>query len=128
MVAEDPPVEARHRDVDARGAEVRDEDVAGVGAERQLARRTAARARSDLAFGDQAAIEQLADALRDDGPPEPRPRDQLRPRSRATEPDLVEDHDQGVEGLVREWRVDRQLHVATDHSRFFVRWSVDFCT
>ena len=44
-------------DVDARGAEVRDEDVPGIGAERQLARRPTARARPDLAFGDQAAIE-----------------------------------------------------------------------
>ena len=103
VMAEDPPVEARDRDVDARRAEVRDEHVAGVRAERQLARRPAARAGSDLALGDQPAIDQLADALRDDGPPEARPRDQFGPRSRATEPDLVEDHDQGVEGLVREW-------------------------
>ena len=105
VVAQDPAVEARDGDVDARGAEVRDEDVARLGAERQLARRPTARARPDLALRHQAAVDQLADALGDDGPTEAGPGDELGPRPRATEPDLVEDRDQRVERLVREWRV-----------------------
>ena len=46
VVAEDPAGEVGQRDVDARRAEVGDEDVAGVGPERELARRPAARARA----------------------------------------------------------------------------------
>ena len=68
VVAEDPPVEGRDRDIDARGAQVRDEDVPAVGAERQLARRAATGAGPDLAFGDEAALDQLADPLGDDRP------------------------------------------------------------
>ena len=91
MVAEDPAVERRHRDVDARRAEVGDEDVAAVGAERQLARRAAPGARPDVSLADEAALDQLADALGDDGPPEPGPGHQLRSGERPAEPDLVED-------------------------------------
>ncbi len=100
VVAEDPPVEVRERDVDARGAEVGDEDVAGVGAERELARWPAAGARPDLAFDDQAALEQLADALGDDRPAETGPRDQLGAGSGPPEADLVEHHDERIERLV----------------------------
>ena len=100
MVAEDPAVERGHRDVDARRAEVGDEDVAGLGAERQLAWRPAAGARPDLALDDQAAVDELADPLGDDRPTEPGPRDQLGARPRAAEPDLVEHDDQRVERLV----------------------------
>ena len=91
MVAEDPAVEGRQRDVDARRAEVGDEDVAGVGAERQLARRPAAGARAGVALDDEAALDQLADALGDDRPAQARPLDQLGARPRAAEADLVED-------------------------------------
>ena len=70
------------RDVDARRAEVGDEDVAGVGPERQLARRPAAGARPDVALDDEPALDQLADALGDDGPPQPVRVDQLGARAR----------------------------------------------
>ena len=52
--------------------EVGDQHVAPVGVEGQLARRTPTGARSDLALGDQAALDQLADALGDDRSPEVR--------------------------------------------------------
>ena len=74
VVTEDPAVERRHRDVDARRAEVGDEDVAAVGPEGQLARRAAAGARPDVALGDEAALDQLADPLGDDRPTETGPR------------------------------------------------------
>ena len=50
VVAEDPAVEGRHRDIDAGRAEVGDQDVAAVGPEGQLARRPAAGARPDIAL------------------------------------------------------------------------------
>ena len=100
VVAEDPAVERRDRDVDARRPEVGDEDVPAVGAERQLARRPAAGARPDVALGDEPALDQLADPLGDDRPPEPGPGDQLGARPRPAEADLVEDRDERVERLV----------------------------
>ena len=78
VVTEDPAVERRHRDVDARRAEVGHEDVAGVGPERQLPRRAAAGAGPDVAFGDQPALDQLADPLGDDRPAQPVRVDELR--------------------------------------------------
>ena len=66
VVAEDPAVERRHRDVDRGRAEVGDQHVAGVGAERQLARRPAAGARARVALDDEPAIQELRDALGDD--------------------------------------------------------------
>ena len=128
VMAEDPPVERGDRHVDARRPEVRDEDVAGVGAERQLARRPAAGARSDVALGDEPAVHELPDPLRDDRPPQPGPRDQLGPRPRPAEPDLVEDGDQRVERLVGERRVRLELHDGPHHTPSFVRSAVDFCT
>ena len=101
VMAEDPAVQGRDGDVDARGAEVGDEDVARIGPERQLARWPAARARPDVAFADEAAFDQLADPLGDDRPAEARPRDELRARARPAEADLVEDDDERVERLVR---------------------------
>ena len=68
VVAEDPAVEGGHGDVDAGRAEIGDEDVPGVGAKRQLARRSTAGARPDVTLGDEAALDQLADPLRDDAP------------------------------------------------------------
>ena len=44
----------------------------GVGAERQLARRATAGARPDVALGDEPALDELADALRDDRPAQAR--------------------------------------------------------
>ena len=102
VVAEDPPVEGRHRDVDARGAEVGDQDVPGIAPGSELPRRAAAGARADIALRDEAALDQLADPLGDDRPSESGPGDQLRARARSAEPDLVEDRDEGVEGLVGE--------------------------
>ena len=130
VVAEDPPVEGRHRDVDARRAEVGDEDVAGVGPERQLARRPAAGARPDVALDDEPALDELADALGDDRPAEAGPRDELRARSRPPEADLVEDHDERIERLVGERPADGR-RVVVGHAaiiRRFDRSSSDFCT
>ena len=104
VMAEDPAVEGRHGDVDAGRPEVGDQDVPGVGPEGQLARRPAAGARPDVALGDQAALDQLADPLGHDRPAEPGPGDQLGARPRPTEADLVEDGDEGVEGLVGQRR------------------------
>ena len=72
--------------------------------ERQLARRPAAGARADVTLDDQTALDELADPLRHDGPAETGPGDQLRARPRAPQADLVEDHDERVEGLVRQRR------------------------
>ena len=102
VMAEDPAVEGGHRDVDARRAEVGDQDVTGVGPERQLARRTAAGARPDVALDDEPALDQLADPLGDDRPAEPGPVDQLRARAGPSEADLVEHDDERVERLVRQ--------------------------
>ena len=99
------------RDIDAGRAQVGDEDVAGVGAEGQLARRPAARARPDVALRDEAALEQLADPLGDDRAPQAGPRDELRARLRAAQADLVEDGDEGVERFVGERAVARQAGV-----------------
>ena len=136
VVAEDPAVERRHRDVDARRAEVGDEDVAGVGPERQLARRPAAGARPDVALDDQAALDQLADALGDDRPAEPGPLDELGARSRPPEADLVEDDDERVERLVgqrprRGRAVADRGRTATMSDRYALRparRAADFCT
>ena len=59
--------------------------------ERELARRPAAGAGPGVALDDEPAIDQLADALGDDRPAEPGPRDELRARARPPEADLVED-------------------------------------
>ena len=71
-------------------------------AERQLARWPPAGARPDVALDDEAAVDQLADALGDDRRAEAGPLDQLRPRPGPSEADLVEDDDERVEGLVRD--------------------------
>ena len=102
VMTEDPAVEVVDRHVDARRAEVGDEDVAAVGPEGQLPRRAAAGARSDVALGHQSALDELADPLGDDRPAETRPRHELRPRAGPPEPDLVEDDDERVERLVRQ--------------------------
>ncbi len=72
VMPEDPPVEGRDRDVDARGAQVGDQQMAAIGSEGQLARRAAARTRTNVALGQQSARDQVADPLRDDRPAEPR--------------------------------------------------------
>ncbi len=77
MVGEDAAVEARDRDVDAGGAEIGHEHMAGVRPERQLTRRPAACAGSDIAFEEEPPVDQLPDPLGHDRPPEPRPRYQL---------------------------------------------------
>src|SRR6185436_11733660 len=66
VMAEDPAVEARDGHVDAGRAEVRHQDVPGVRPERELAGRPAARARTDVAFREEPAIDQLADPAGDD--------------------------------------------------------------
>ncbi len=126
VVGEDPPVERGQRDVDAGRAEVRDQDVPGVGPEGQAARRPAAGARPDVALGDEPAVHELADPLRDDRPAEPGPRDQLGPRARPAEPDLVEDRDERVERFIGERRMRLELHVGRHHTPSFVRSASTF--
>ena len=68
----------------------------------ELARRPAAGAGSDVALGHEAALDQLADPLGDDRPPETGPGDELGAAPRPPEPDLVEHDDERVERLVRQ--------------------------
>ena len=116
VVGEDAAVEVGDRDIDAGGAEVGDEDVAGVGPEGQLARRPAAGARARRR-------------------PRTRPRSISSPTRWATiarpspvrvtssererdlpEPDLVEDGDERVERFVGQWpaAVERRIRRAAD--------------
>ena len=53
-----------------------------------------------VAFRDQPAVDQLADAAGDDRPAEPGALDELGARPRAPEPDLVEDGHEVVEHFV----------------------------
>ena len=107
MVAEDPAVERRHGDVDRGRAEVGDQDVAGVGAERQLAGRPAAGARARVALDDEPAIQELRDALGDDAAAEAGARDEVAARLRVAQPDLVEDGDERVQCLLGDGPGDR---------------------
>ncbi len=99
-MAEDPAVERGDRDVDARRAEVGDQHVPGVRAERELARRPSAGARPGVALDDQAAIEELGDPLRDDAAREARVRDEVAAGLRVPETDLVEDRHERVQRLL----------------------------
>ena len=100
VVAEDPAVERGDGDVDRGRAEVGDQHVAGVGAERELARRPAAGARARVALDDEPAIQQLRDALGDDAAAEAGARDEVAARLRVAQPDLVEDGDERVQRLL----------------------------
>jgi hypothetical protein len=104
VVAEDPSVEGREGDIDACGTQVRDEDMAGVSPEREVTRRSAARARTGVAFADEAPVDHLGDAPGDDRPTEAGPLDQFRTRARSPEADLVEDDDERIEDLVGQRR------------------------
>ncbi len=75
-VPEHAAVEIGDGDVDARRAEVGDEEVPGVGAERDATRGTAARART-LGLGDEAQRHQLGQRLLDLRPQEAAMFDQL---------------------------------------------------
>src|SRR4029079_3424656 len=79
---------------------VGDQDMPGVSPERQLARWPATGARPDVPFGDQAALDELADPRADEGPTQPRARHQLGARAGSPEADLVEDQDERIERLV----------------------------
>ena len=107
VVAKDPAIQRGDGDVDAGGAEIGDQDMPGVRAERQLARWAPAGRRAGVALDDQAAVEQLRDALGDDAPAEARVRDQLLARPRVAKPDLVEDRDERLEGLLGDRPGDR---------------------
>ena len=78
VVAQDPAGEVGLGDRDARRPEVRDEDLAGVGAEREVARRPAPGARADVALDDQPPVQQLLHAAGDDRAAEAGPGDQVR--------------------------------------------------
>ena len=95
----------------AKVVEIGDEQVTGIRPECQLARWAATRRRTRIALDDEAALDELADPLRHDRPAEPGPLDELGARPRSPEPDLVEDVDERVEGLVGQ----RAVH-AGDHT------------
>ena len=84
-------VERGHSDVDARGAQVRDQQMPGFAMERQLAWRPPASAVAEPGVAHQAKVDQLAHALRDDGAPQARPRHELGTGARSAQSDLVED-------------------------------------
>ena len=88
------PSSVGHRDVDAGRAQVGDQQVAGVAAKGQLARRPAAGAVAEPGVAHQAEVDQLAHALRDDRAAEARSRDELGARARPAQPDLVENGDE----------------------------------
>ena len=98
-MAEDAAVEVGDRDVDARGTQVRDEDVAGVGAKGHLARWSAAGTRTDLVVDDEPQLDELGHTLGDDAPAQARAPHELGARSRPRLPDLVEDRDERIERL-----------------------------
>jgi hypothetical protein len=100
VAAQDPAGQVRDGDADARRAEVRHEHVPRVRSEPELARWSAARARTHVAFDHEPPVDQLLDPAGDDRAPEPRPRPELRTRPRAAQPDLVQDHDEGVQHFV----------------------------
>ena len=78
-MVEDPAGEIGRGDVDARRPQVGNEDVAGRPLEDELARPPAARARSDARFGQEAAVDELGDALGDDRPAQPGSVSDVRP-------------------------------------------------
>ena len=104
--------------------------MAGSGPEGELARRPAARARTDLAFEDQAPLEELSHSLRDDRPAETGSGDELRAGPGSAEANLVEDDHERIERLVGQGPADR-CRTVVDHPpiiRPFYRSSSDFCT
>ena len=90
-VREDRARQVDHRDVDARRAEVGDEEVPGRRAEAHGARRPTTRRRADLAALEEASLDELADPLDDDGAAEARRGRELRPCGGAVRTDVVED-------------------------------------
>ena len=104
VVAKDPPVERGQRDVDAGSSEIRHEDVARPRPGTRADAAAGHRSRAHVALHDEASVDELADPLGDDRPAEAGPVDELGAGARAHQADLVEHHDQGVEGLVGQGR------------------------
>ncbi len=123
-MAEDAAVEVGDGDVDARRAEVGDEHVAGVRAERHLARRAAAGARANVIVDDEPELDQLGHALGDDAATQARARHQLGPRTRPCLPDLVEDRDERIERLRPRHPTVFSRFTSPDHTRSVAT----FCT
>jgi len=94
VMAQDPSIEGRDRDIDARRAQVRDEDMSGVSPERELSRRPPPGAWTRVAFADQSPIHQLGNAAGNDRPAKAGSLDELRTRSRSSKANLIEDHDE----------------------------------
>ena len=105
MVAQDPAIEARDGDVDARRAEVGDQDVPGSAQKASWRGGRPPVLGAEIAFHHEPAIDELLDPSRDDRPAEAGAGDQLGARARPAEPDLVEDRDERVEHLVRQGNV-----------------------
>ena len=93
-------VKKRRRHVNARRPDIRDENVAGVRLEAELARRPSACARAGLPIDDQAAGDEFPDALRHDRSAQAGSRRDLAPRLRAGEANGIENGDQRASGLI----------------------------
>ncbi len=78
-VTEDATLQISHGHVDARGAEICDQQVAGIRPEADPTRWPTAGARSDVLLEHEPKVEQLADALRDDAAGQARSGHELRP-------------------------------------------------
>src|SRR5215208_3600472 len=100
-VGEDRPREVGDADVDARRAEIGDEEVPGVGPELDGARRPASRRRAESALNDEAVVDELRDALSDHRAAEAGRCDELRPGRRAAGADVVEDAHETRDPLLR---------------------------
>ncbi len=109
VVREHLAAEVGDRDVDARGPEVGDEQVARRAVEAQQPRRAPAGGRSRAAGGQQPAVEQLLHALGDDGTAQARGPHDVGPGPRRVLAKLVQDGDQRVEVLLGQ-RAQRGRH------------------
>ncbi len=119
---DDFPGEIGERDVCARRAEVGHEQIAGVGAEPEQARRPATRRDADAVLREQPVVEQRVDPLRQHRAAEPGRLRELRPRGRAVRAHVVEDGDEAV-GLERDAGLRRHFgseckHICRDRQHF----------
>jgi hypothetical protein len=114
VMTKDPAVQGGHRDIDAGGAQVRHEEMASIGPERQLAGRPPTRRWTDFAFSDQPALHELADALRDDRSAQARVLDDLRPGPGVPVTDGIQDRHQGIQSLGGQRRGTARVHGSDD--------------
>ena len=87
-------------DVDARGAQVGDEQMAGVRPEAEEPGRPPAGRRPELALGEEPVLDELGDSLGHDCASQARRVHQPRPGRGAVRADEVEHRDEAVEALL----------------------------